>query len=97
MGGGPTSSCHRRHQQNNRFSKTGLDAIGLEWPGDFRSGWPNATITMPTPHPASPTPCPGYVVANGDLQLVSSKLTVKDGDVCQGEGRRHSSFQQRQP
>jgi parallel beta-helix repeat protein len=75
---------------NNKGQQNGLDAIVLN--GQVVSDLPWLTPwndpnppTVP-PLPPNPPHTLGYVVAGGDLQLVNSKLTVKDGDVVKVKG-----------
>jgi len=75
---------------SNKGQQNGLDAIvlngqvvsDLPWLTPFND--PNPS-TVP-PLPPNPPHTLGYIVAGGDLQLVNSKLTVKDGDVVKVKG-----------
>jgi len=74
---------------NNKGQQNGLDAIVLN--GQVVSDLPWLTPwNDPTPPSLPPLPpnahTLGYIVANGDLQLVNHKLTVTDGDVVKVKG-----------
>src|SRR4029077_14331204 len=74
----------------NKGQQNGLDAVvfngqvvtDLPWLTPWND--PNPP-TLP-PLPPNPPHTLGYLVANGDLQLVNSKLTVNDGDVVKVKG-----------
>ena len=71
---------------NNTGQQNGLDAIGLNGQVVSDLVWQTPTNDANTPSSGHPPHALGYVVANGDLQLVGSKLTVKDGDVVKVKG-----------
>jgi len=71
---------------NNTGQQNGLDAIGLNGQVVSDLVWQTPTNDANAPSSGHPPHALGYVVANGDLQLVGSKLTVKDGDVVKVKG-----------
>jgi len=71
---------------NNIGQQNGLDAIGLNGQVVSDLAWQTPTNDANAPSPLHLPHALGYVVANGDLQLVNSKLTVKDGDVVKVKG-----------
>jgi len=71
---------------NNKGQQNGLDAIVLNGQVVSNLPWQTPTNDANAPSIVNPPHALGYVVANGDLQLVNSKLTVKDGDVVKVKG-----------
>jgi parallel beta-helix repeat protein len=71
---------------NNSGQQNGLDAIGLNGQVVSDLTWQTPTNDANAPSLLHPPHALGYVIANGDLQLVNSKLTVKDGDVVKVKG-----------
>jgi parallel beta-helix repeat protein len=71
---------------NNTGQQNGLDAIGLNGQVVSDLAWQTPTNDANAPSLLHPPHALGYVVAGGDLQLVNSKLTVKDGDVVKVKG-----------
>mgnify|MGYP001427526142 CR=1 FL=1 len=74
---------------NNKGQQNGLDAIVLNGQvvSDLTWQTPWNDPTPPSTPPAPPNAHTlGYIVANGDLQIVNSKLTVNDGDVVKVKG-----------
>jgi len=71
---------------NNTGQQNGLDAVGLNGQVVSDVAWQTPTNDANAPSLLHPPHALGYVVANGDLQVVSSKLTVKDGDVVKVKG-----------
>jgi len=71
---------------NNSGQQNGLDAVGLNGQVVSDLAWQTPTNDANAPSLLHPPHALGYLVANGDLQLVNSKLTVKDGDVVKVKG-----------
>jgi Concanavalin A-like lectin/glucanases superfamily/IPT/TIG domain len=75
---------------NNKGQQNGLDAIVMNGQVVSDLPWltPSNDPNPPTVPPLPPNPphTLGYIVASGDLQLVGTKLTVKDGDVVKVKG-----------
>ncbi|MEA2634684.1 MAG: hypothetical protein QOH92_1451, partial [Chloroflexota bacterium] len=71
---------------NNSGQQNGLDAIGFNGQVVSDLAWQTPTNDANAPSLLHPPHALGYVIANGDLQLVNAKLTVKDGDVVKVKG-----------